>query len=131
MEGTPDNQAKNALEIKRSTYLELINDFGLLTGLNTVHFGQHFLPGNERAVQEFLDSFKKPSINGKSYHDFVFGLTQQQLVSPQVSKVLVEQIYHQLKFIEARIGLLRPESNWVKRFYQVRDRYASVVSSVA
>lgn len=129
MEGSPQ-QSPNILEVKKEAYLNLVNDFGFLTGFNAARIDNQIenVDGNEAVLNEMLQAFHKPIINGKSYGEFI-SEDYASLTKPEVSAVLLRQIYNFLTYIEPRLFIFKPDSAWVKRFNQVKESYKNIVTN--
>lgn len=128
MEGSPQ-QSSNTLEIKRSAYLNLINDFGFLISFNALKLDEQIerTAENEAVLNEMKQAFRKPIINGKTYGEFISEYATT-LTKPQISSALLQQIYNFLTYIEPRLFIFKAESPWVERFRQIKESYRSIVA---
>ena len=127
--GPPHNKPNNnSLEIKKDKYLDLINDFGMLVTLNASKLEQQILPGRENDLLELRSNLRKPIINGLNYGDFT-SKNFNKLTDPIVSQALISQIYNFLQYIEPRLSIFNPDSAWVKRFGEIKNKYVDLVSS--
>lgn len=128
MNFNPKPEIKNTLEVKKEKYLDLINDFGLFITLNASKLEQQAIPGSEAAVDEIRAVLRKPIINGMNYSDFTFKFSQR-LSEPEISTVLIKQIYEFLKYLEPRLSALKDDAHWVTRFKQIKEKYTQLINS--
>jgi hypothetical protein len=124
--GPPQNI--NPIEIKKDKYQDLVNDFGMFITLNASKLEQQILSGKEGELLELRSNLRKPIINGLNYSDFT-SKKVNKLTDPTVSQAIISQIYNFLQYIEPRLNIFKPDSAWVKRFGEVKNKYVDLVSS--
>ena len=124
--GPPQNT--NPIEIKKDKYQDLVNDFGMFITLNASKLEQQILSGKEGELLELRSNLRKPIINGLNYSDFT-SKNFNKLTDPTVSQAIISQIYNFLQYIEPRLNIFKPDSAWVKRFGEVKNKYVDLVSS--
>lgn len=115
-------------DIKKDTYQDLVNDFGLFITLNASRLDQQILEGKSKELSELMQTLRKPIINGLNYSDFTFKYFNK-LSEPEISKALITQIYNFIKYIEPRLDIFKNDSSWVKRFYEIKNKYINLVSN--
>jgi hypothetical protein len=123
--GPPQN--KPALEIKKDKYQDLVNDFGIFITLNASRLDQQIIEGKENEIKDLMVNLRKPIINGLNYSNFTSQYFNK-LMDPTVSKTIISQIYNFLQYIEPRLNIFKPDSAWVKRFDEVKNKYIDLVS---
>jgi hypothetical protein len=123
MEGMNKNEKLN---VNKEEYLNLVNDFNMLIGINVIKLGEQALPGKESEVAKFQQELRKPILNGMNYNEFVFqnGLS---LAKPHVAKALLQKIYEFIQYIEPRLDFLKPDASWKNRFETVKQKYIQLV----
>jgi len=121
-------QNTNPVEIKKDKYQDLINDFGMFITLNASRLDQQILQGKENELKELMIDLRKPIINGLNYSDFTSKYFNK-LIDPTISQTLISQIYNFLQYIEPRLNIFKPDSAWVKRFGDIKNKYINLVSS--
>jgi hypothetical protein len=118
----------NPIEIKKDKYQDFINDFGMFITLNASKLEQQIIPGREDELMELRHNLRKPIINGLNYSEFT-SKHFNKLTDPTVSQALISQIYNFLQYVEPRLSIFKPDSVWVKRFREIKNKYVDLVSS--
>lgn len=124
--GPPQNN-NNPVEIKKDKYEDLLLNFGLFITLNIVKLDQQIIKGYENELSDLIKNLKKPIINNLNYSDFI-SKNHDKLNNPVVSQTIISQIYNFLQYIEPRLYIFKPESPWVKRFGNIKQKYTELVS---
>lgn len=117
----------NSVEIKKDKYQDLINDFGMFITLNASRLDQQIIQGKENELKELMINLRKPIINGLNYSDFI-SKNFNKLNDPIVGQTLISQIYNFLQYLEPRLNIFKSDSNWVKRFSEIKEKYTNLVS---
>jgi hypothetical protein len=121
---TPKNETK---EIKKDSYMDLINDFGFFITLNASKIEQDVKPGFEEQVNEIRQALRAPVINGKNYAQFISD-HYADLTKPQVAQALLTQIREFLTYLGPRMDMFVDESGWKGRYGQIVEKYKSIIS---
>ncbi|MCX6755670.1 MAG: hypothetical protein NT068_04025 [Candidatus Nomurabacteria bacterium] len=118
---------KKSVDINKEKYLDLVNDFAMFITLNASKLEQQILPGKEGELLELRINLRKPIINNLNYADFI-SQHFNKLTDPIVSKTIISQIYNFLQYIEPRLKIFKQNSDWVKRFSDIKMKYSSAVT---
>ena len=118
---------KKSVDINKEKYLDLVNDFAMFITLNAAKLEQQVLPGKDTELLELRTNLRKPIINNFNYADFI-SQNFNKLADPIVSKTIISQIYNFLQYIEPRLTIFQKDSNWVKRFSDIKIKYSNVVT---
>lgn len=120
------------IENKKTSAIDLINDFGMLISLN---FSQITKMGKDQTSTDelikMMENLRKPIINGQTYFDLVKDVNSI-IANPKMLSALMGKIREFLLYIEPRVERFvidnEYKTKWLEKINRLKELYKIVIS---
>ena len=120
------------IENKKTSAIDLINDFGMLISLN---FSQITKMGKDQTstdeLVKMMENLRKPIINGQTYFDLVKDVNSI-IGNPKMLSALMGKIREFLLYIEPRVERFvidnEYKTKWLEKIKRLKELYKVVIS---
>jgi hypothetical protein len=119
-------------EDKKTSAIDLINDFGMLISLN---FSQITKMGKDQTstdeLIQMMENLRKPIINGQTYFDLVKDVNSI-IANPKMLSALMGKIREFLMYVEPRVEQFvidnEYKTKWLEKINRLKELYKIVIS---